>query len=150
MNAFNSYYIFLLIATFFFSCTHDTEPLVNNTNGEVYNCAYRPQIHFSSKYNWINDPNGLCIFRWRVSFIFPTQLFGRVGLYELGTCCKYWLNSLDTIECCIEARYTWWCSFSGSVVIDKNNTAGFGENAMVAIYTSAGSSQAQSNCFQHR
>ena len=29
--------------------------------------------------------------------------------------------------------------FSGSAVIDKNNTAGFGANAMVALYTSAGS-----------
>ena len=34
--------------------------------------------------------------------------------------------------------------FSGSAVIDKNNTAGFGANAMVALYTSAGSAQQQS------
>jgi len=34
--------------------------------------------------------------------------------------------------------------FSGSAVIDKNNKAGFGENAMIAIYTSAGEKQAQS------
>ena len=34
--------------------------------------------------------------------------------------------------------------FSGSAVIDVNNTAGFGKNAMVAIYTSAGRVQSQS------
>ena len=34
--------------------------------------------------------------------------------------------------------------FSGSAVIDKNNTAGFGENAIVAIYTSADKAQNQS------
>ena len=34
--------------------------------------------------------------------------------------------------------------FSGSAVIDKNNTAGFGANALVAIYTSAGTAQQQS------
>jgi len=34
--------------------------------------------------------------------------------------------------------------FSGSAVIDVNNTAGFGKNAMVAIYTSAGKTQQQS------
>ena len=34
--------------------------------------------------------------------------------------------------------------FSGSAVIDVHNTAGFGENTMVAIYTSAGKKQTQS------
>ena len=34
--------------------------------------------------------------------------------------------------------------FSGSCVIDRNNTAGFGENAIIAIYTSAGEGQHQS------
>ena len=34
--------------------------------------------------------------------------------------------------------------FSGSAVIDRNNTAGFGENAIVAIYTSADKAQNQS------
>ena len=34
--------------------------------------------------------------------------------------------------------------FSGSAVVDKNNTAGFGNGAVVAMYTSAGASQMQS------
>lgn len=34
--------------------------------------------------------------------------------------------------------------FSGSAVVDKNNTAGFGTNAIVAMYTSAGENQTQS------
>ena len=34
--------------------------------------------------------------------------------------------------------------FSGSCVIDRNNTSGFGENAIVAIYTTAGETQTQS------
>ena len=34
--------------------------------------------------------------------------------------------------------------FSGSAVVDENGTAGFGENAVVAIYTSAGTRQTQS------
>ena len=34
--------------------------------------------------------------------------------------------------------------FSGSAVVDKDNTAGFGKNAIIAFYTSAGEQQAQS------
>lgn len=34
--------------------------------------------------------------------------------------------------------------FSGSSVVDKDNTAGFGKDAIIAIYTSAGASQIQS------
>lgn len=34
--------------------------------------------------------------------------------------------------------------FSGSCVIDKDNTAGFGAGAMIAMYTSAGQNQSQS------
>ncbi|GIZ15626.1 hypothetical protein RCZ15_04960 [Capnocytophaga catalasegens] len=34
--------------------------------------------------------------------------------------------------------------FSGSAIADKNNTAGFGRDAIIAIYTSAGKNQTQS------
>ena len=37
--------------------------------------------------------------------------------------------------------------FSGSSVIDKDNTAGFGANAMVAIYTSSRARQNKSYVF---
>ena len=37
--------------------------------------------------------------------------------------------------------------FSGSAVVDKDNTAGFGANAIVAFYTSAGERQAQSMAY---
>jgi levanase/fructan beta-fructosidase len=37
--------------------------------------------------------------------------------------------------------------FSGSCVVDKNNTAGFGENAVVAFYTTAGECQTQSMAY---
>lgn len=147
MNAFNSYYIFLLIATFFFSCTHDTEPSVNNTNGEVYNCAYRPQIHFSSKYNWINDPNGLVYFDGEYHLFFQHNPFGSGwGYMSWGHAVSTDLIHWTQLNVALKPD-THGDVFSGSVVIDKNNTAGFGENAMVAIYTSAGSSQAQSIAF---
>lgn len=37
--------------------------------------------------------------------------------------------------------------FSGSCVVDKDNTAGFGKNAVIAFYTSAGEAQTQSMAY---
>lgn len=37
--------------------------------------------------------------------------------------------------------------FSGCAVVDKNNTAGFGQNAMVVFYTSAAEFQQQSMAY---
>jgi levanase/fructan beta-fructosidase len=39
--------------------------------------------------------------------------------------------------------------FSGSAVVDKDNTAGFGRNAIIAMYTSAGAAQTQSIAYSN-
>ena len=39
--------------------------------------------------------------------------------------------------------------FSGSAIIDEHNTAGFGENALIAIYTNAGKKQTQSIAYSN-
>ncbi len=147
MKVYNFNYFFLLITFFFLSCTHDTEPSVNNTNEEAYNSAYRPQIHFSSKYNWINDPNGLVYFDGEYHLFFQHNPFGSGwGYMSWGHAVSTDLIHWTQLNVALKPD-THGDVFSGSVVIDKNNTAGFGENAMIAIYTSAGSSQAQSIAF---
>lgn len=49
-----------VVLVLFVSCDTD-EPTIPTTNNE-YSEKYRPQIHFSAKRNWINDPNGLVYF----------------------------------------------------------------------------------------
>lgn len=138
----------LLVITFLFvSCGNENEPVVNQQVDEAYTGKYRPQIHFSSKYNWINDPNGLVYFDGEYHLFFQHNPYGsNWGFMSWGhavsTDLIHWTqfnvvmrpDGLGDI-------------FSGSIVIDKDNTAGFGENAMIAIYTSAGSKQTQSIAF---
>ena len=72
----------------FVSCDTD-EPTIPTTNNE-YSEQYRPQIHFSAKRNWINDPNGLVYFDGEYHLFYQhNPLGGRMGEYELGTCHKY-------------------------------------------------------------
>ena len=47
------------------------------------------------------------------------------------------------------ARDTLGHIFSGSAVIDKNNTAGYGKNAIIALYTSASDKNGQIECMAY-
>ncbi|MEO7212977.1 glycoside hydrolase family 32 protein [Mucilaginibacter sp.] len=96
---------------------------------------HRPQFHFSPKAHWMNDPNGMVYFNGTYHLFFQHYPGGTTwGPMHWGhaasTDLTHWTeqpialypDSLGAI-------------FSGSAVIDKNNTAGFGKNAMVAIFT---------------
>lgn len=96
---------------------------------------YRPSFHFSPKAYWMNDPNGMVYYKGVYHLFFQYHPGGTTwGPMHWGhATSKDMINwrekpialypdSLGTI-------------FSGSAVIDKNNTAGFGKNAMVAIFT---------------
>lgn len=98
----------------------------------------RPQFHFTSRRGWINDPNGMIFYEGEY------HLFYQHNPYE-----KEWENmswghavSNDMVhwqELPIAlSPDTQGSMFSGSAVIDYNNTAGFnkgGVPAMVAAYT---------------
>lgn len=113
----------------------------DTANREV---KYRPAFHHTPLYGWMNDPNGM---------------FFKEGMwhlyYQYNPYGSKWQNmtwghstSADLIN---------WkhlpnaikpdglgAIFSGSCSIDKENTAGRGNDAVIALYTSAGTSQMQS------
>jgi fructan beta-fructosidase len=102
-----------------------------STGGE----KYRPTFHFSPKAHWMNDPNGMVYYNGVYHLFFQYHPGGKTwGPMHWGHAISRDLfnweekpialypDSLGTI-------------FSGSAVIDKDNTAGFGKNAMVAIFT---------------
>ena len=108
---------------------------------------YRPLYHHTPAYGWMNDPNGM-FFKdgvWHLYFQhnhYGSQWENMSWGHSTSTDLIHWTFQGDPIQ-----PDAWGAIFSGSSVVDKNNTAGFGENAIVALYTSAGENQTQSMAY---
>ncbi len=108
---------------------------------------YRPQFHFSPMKNWMNDPNGMVYYQGEYHLFFQHNPFGKNwGNMTWGHAVSpdmfHWTqlnhaiypDKLGTV-------------FSGSAVVDVDNTAGFQtgkEKVLVCIYTSAGGTSPES------
>jgi len=122
----------------FIIITIDSRISISQTLGKEKDEAHRPQIHFSPKENWINDPNGM------VYHDGIYHLFYQYHPYSTVWGPMHWghATSGDLIHWKEEPIAIFPDSlgsiFSGSAVIDKNNTSGLGRNGqvpMVAIFT---------------
>ena len=120
-----------------FSDTFDT------TNRE----KFRPAYHHTPQYGWMNDPNGMFYKDGEWHLYYQYNPYG--SLWENMT----WGHSVskdlvhwEALPLAIEADALG-TIFSGSCVVDKDNTAGFGKNAVIAFYTSAGEAQTQSMAY---
>ena len=117
----------------------------DTTNREIY----RPAFHHTPLYGWMNDPNGMfykdgkwhLYYQWNpYGSKWQNMTWGHSSSDDL----VHWTaepvaiepNGLGTV-------------FSGSAAIDRHNTAGYGEDAVIAMYTSAGESQMQSLAYSN-
>ena len=93
--------------------------LLAQSNNKVMNEMYRPQVHFSPKEHWINDPNGMVYYKGTYHLFFQYHPYSSVwGPMHWGHATSkdliHWMqqpiaiypDSLGTI-------------FSGSAVVDK-------------------------------
>lgn len=107
----------------------------------LYHEPYRPQYHYTPAHRWIGDPCGLLRHGGR----YLGYCWGAAGTPDL----VHWteinreaiLGLPDNIS-----------PFTGSVVVDRDNTAGWGEGALVAAFTSFdkdSKKQSQSVAFSH-
>lgn len=95
----------------------------------------RPAIHLGADAGWINDPNGLCFHKgvWHAFF----QHNPHSDLHDD----LHWGHAISTDLLDWEhlavalAPDELGMIYSGSVVVDDENTAGFGSNALVAVFT---------------
>ena len=108
---------------------------------------HRPVYHHTPQYGWMNDPNGMFYKDgvWHLCYQFNpygSQWENMTWGHSTSTDLVHWKavptaitpDALGTI-------------FSGCCVVDKNNTAGFGNDAVIAFYTSAGARQMQSMAY---
>lgn len=108
------------------------------------NETYRPDFHFSANHGWINDPNGMVYHNGEYHLFYQYNPYGsRWANMHWGHAVSKDMVSWEHLPFGL-APDSLGAIFSGSAVIDKNNTAGFGKDALVAIYTSAGRIQTQS------
>jgi levanase len=107
---------------------------------------YRPLIHFSPEKNWMNDPNGMVYVDGTYHLYFQHNPQGtRWGNMSWGHATSEDLLHWEEQPLAIPQTFDdegrpIESIFSGSVVVDEDNTSGFGDGAhapLVAIYTSA-------------
>lgn len=117
----------------------------DTTNSE----KFRPMFHHTPRYGWMNDPNGMfykdgvwhLYYQWNpYGSKWQNMTWGHSTSKDLINWehhpAAILPNGLGTV-------------FSGSAAIDTQNRAGFGENSVLAMYTSAGESQTQSLAVSH-
>lgn len=105
---------------------------------------YRPLYHFTPQYGWMNDPNGMVYSNGEYHLFYQYNPFGCVwGNMSWGHAVSKNLVDWTYLPVALSPD-SLGAVFSGSAVIDRQNTAGFGKDAMIAVYTSAGEVQTQS------
>lgn len=116
----------------------------SNTYDFKFNENFRPLYHFSSLYGWLGNPNGLLYDNGIYHLFYQHNAYGSMwGNLSWGhatsTDLLHWKHEPTAIKPDSLGEI-----FSGTAIIDKHNTSGFGTDAIVAVYTSDGVSQTQS------
>ncbi len=109
---------------------------------EYYKEKYRPQFHFSAKKYWLNDPNGLVYYNGIYHLYFQYMPPHRPGAYkDWGQATSKDLVHWKQIPYHLTPQKVWGGCWTGSAVVDVNNSAGFQtgkEKTIVAIVTLGG------------
>jgi fructan beta-fructosidase len=108
----------------------------------------RPKYHYAPAANWLSDPNGLVHHAGEWHLFYQYNPYGEDwGHMSWGHAVSRDLVSWEELQPALleDERHL---IFSGSAVVDPEGTAGFGKNALVAIYTGAehGSQPLQVQC----
>lgn len=107
-------------------------------NEEAYQEKYRPQFHYTPQAHWLNDPNGMVYYNGEYHLFFqyyPNDVVW--GPMHWGHAISRDLVHWEHMPIALYPDDLGYI-FSGSAVIDENNTSGFGSDGdkpMVVIFT---------------
>lgn len=121
-----------------------------SATSQTGNELYRPEFHYSPEKNWLNDPNGLVYYAGEYHLFYQYNPFGiGWGHMSWGHAKSKDLMHWEHLPVAIPEE-NGVMAFSGSVVVDHQNTSGFGvagNPPLVAVYTGAGAYQDQRLAF---
>ncbi len=101
----------------------------------LYDEPYRPGYHYTPEVNWTNEPNGLVYSSGTYHLFYQANPFNnQFGNQTWGHATSVDLVNWQQQPAAILPDLGV-LTFSGSAVVDENNTSGFGAGAMVALYT---------------
>ena len=128
-----------LILSIISSCKQENTTLTTeDDNRSYYNEPFRPQFHFSPEANWMNDPNGMVYYEGEYHLFYQYYPDSTVwGPMHWGHAVSEDMVHWEHLPIALYPD-SLGLIFSGSAVIDWNNTSGFGsENnpPMIAIFT---------------
>lgn len=128
--------IFISIAILFFACQKQKEMPSNQESH--YAEAHRPQFHFSPPAKWMNDPNGLVYYDGEYHLFYQHYPDSTIwGPMHWGHAVSKDLVHWEHLPIALYPDPQGFI-FSGSAVIDWNNSSGLGKDnvpPMIAIFT---------------
>lgn len=134
-----NFLLFLFIVLGIYSCKQDT-----TTHSSITREQYRPLFHFTPEKNWTNDPNGLVYYEGEYHLFYQYNPYGNTwGHMSWGHAISSDLINWKHLPLALEeyldsATLDSTMIFSGTVVVDYNNTSSLCEDkdCLIAIYTS--------------
>lgn len=121
------------------ACTQSpTATQKNQPEAPVYSEPHRPQFHFSPKEKWMNDPNGMFFYEGEYHLFYQYYPDSTVwGPMHWGHAVSRDLTHWEHLPVALYPDSLGYI-FSGSAVVDWNNTSGFGKDGqppIVAVFT---------------
>jgi fructan beta-fructosidase len=133
-----NFILVILLSIVMIGCTKNAEKVVPPAVDSVYGESHRPLLHFSPKEKWMNDPNGMVYYKKNYHLFYQFYPDSTVwGPMHWGHAISKDLIHWEHLPIAIYPD-SLGLIFSGSAVVDKDNTSGLGtkENPpLVALYT---------------
>ncbi len=129
----NTFLLFALVI----GCSQSAKKGVEG-GSDYYSESYRPQYHFSPEYGWMNDPNGMFYYNGEYHLFYQYYPDSTVwGPMHWGHAVSEDLVHWKHLPIALYPDSSGYI-FSGSAVVDWENTSGFGKDditPLVAIFT---------------